>query len=168
MDFYELASRRFSCRKFTDQPVEMEKLEKIMEAGILAPTARNQQPFHIFHMCSQEAKDAVRSCTKCHFGADNFLVIGGRKEDGWVRPFDGHSFSDVDAAIAATHMMLMVEQLGLATTWVGYFDAPALKEKCPQMDGWDLIAIFPIGYADEGPSPRHTERKKKAELVTEL
>ena len=168
MDFEELIKKRFSCRKFTDRPVEPEKIEKIIQAGIDAPTAVNRQPFHIFKMESPQAKEAVRACTKCHFGANTFLIIGSDRQSGWVRPFDGKPFADVDAAIAATHMMLMIEELGLASTWVGYFDAPALKEKCPQLNAWELIAIFPIGYAAEEPSPRHFERKDVQALATEL
>ena len=168
MDFEELIKKRFSCRNFTDKPVEPEKIEKIIQAAVYAPTAVNRQPFHIFQMASPQAKEAVRSCTKCHFGADTFLVIGGKEEEGWVRPFDDRPFADVDASIAAAHMMLMIENLGLSSTWVGYFDAPLLKQKCPQMEGWDLIAIFPIGYAAEGPSPRHFDRRHTEDLATKI
>ena len=168
MDFEALIRSRFSCRKFTDRPVEPEKIQKIVEAGLAAPTAVNRQPFHIFSLTSEAAKRALRSCTTCHFGADTFLVVGVRPEEGWVRPFDGHAFAEVDGAIAATHMMLMAEQLGLGTTWVGYFDAPALKKACPQLEDWDLIAVFPIGYPDQAPSPRHFERKDSSQLFTEL
>ena len=168
MDFENLIRKRFSCRKFTDRAVEPEKIEKIIQAAIDAPTAVNRQPFHIFKMESSQAKEAVRACTKCHFGAETFLIIGSSTESGWVRPFDNKPFADVDAAIAATHMMLMIEELGLASTWVGYFDATALKQKYPQLEAWDLIAIFPIGYAAEEPSPRHFERKDASVLTTVL
>ena len=168
MNCEELIRKRFSCRRFTNQPVEPEKIEKIIEAAIAAPTAVNRQPFHIFHISSTEAKEILRSCTKCHFGAETFLIIGGNKDSGWIRPFDNRPFADVDTAIAATHMMLMIEAVGLATTWVGYFDAPSLKKKIPQLEPWDLIAVFPIGYAAEEPSPRHFERRQKEELVTQL
>ena len=168
MNFENLIHHRFSCRKFKNKPVEPEKIKKIIEAGILAPTAVNMQPFHIFNFTSDNAKEALRSCTKCHFGAEHFLLIGAAPDQGWVRKFDDRPFADVDASIAATHMMLMAEELGLATTWVGYFDAPALKKALPQLDKYDLIAIFPIGYPDEEPAPRHFERKTSQQLVTEL
>ena len=168
MDFENLIRQRFSCRKFKNQPVEPEKIQKIIEAGILAPTAVNMQPFHIFNITSAAAKEALRSCTKCHFGADNFLLVGAAPDQGWVRKFDNRPFADVDASIASVHMMLMAQELGLATTWVGYFDAPALKKACPQLEGYDLIAVFPIGYPDEEPSPKHFQRKSAEQLVTEL
>ena len=168
MDFMSLAESRYSCRRFSDRPVEQEKLQKIIDAAILAPTAVNRQPFRIFAAETEAAKEAIRSCTKCHFGAETFLIVGTKASEGWVRPFDGQAFAQVDGAIAATHMMLMIQELGLATTWVGYFDAPALKAKCPALEGWDLIAIFPIGYPAEGPSPRHSERKSADQLVSSL
>ena len=106
MDFEALIHHRFSCRKFKQQPVEPEKINKIIEAGILAPTAKNLQPFRIFRMESQQAKEAVRASTKCHFGASEFLVIGALPQEGYERGYDGFRFADVDAAIVVTHMLL--------------------------------------------------------------
>ena len=73
----------------------------------------------------------------------------------------------MDASIVATYIMLAIHNEGLRSTWVGHFDAPKIKEFFPQMADYDLIAIFPIGYATEKgvPSPRHAQRKNVAELV---
>lgn len=172
MDFLEFAKSRYSCRKFSDRSVEAEKIEKIIEAALAAPTAVNIQPFRIWHMASPAAKEAVRSVTNYHFGADNFLLVGYSMQEGWTRKFDARNFADVDAAIVATHMMLEIQDQGLASTWVGYFDAPKLKMLYPQLTDFDLIAIFPIGYAAEGeagaPSPKHFVRKQRDQVVTTL
>lgn len=170
MDFLELSKARYSCRKFSDRRVPRELLDKILEAGIAAPTAVNTQCFKMWVMTSPEAKAAIREATTCHFGADAFILLGCREEGAWVRSYDQRSFSDVDGAIAATHLMLEIQDLGLGTTWVGWFDAPALKARFPQMEGYDLIALFPIGYPaeDAAPSERHTQRKSREELVEEL
>jgi len=168
LDFLELAKKRFSCRKFTEQPVEDEKIEKLLEAAIAAPTAKNLQPFHIWVIKSAEAIAKVNETTKCGFGAKVMLVLGGKAEDGWVRPHDGRNFQDVDTAIAATHIMLEAEALGLGTTWVGFFDADKMKERFPEMKDYDLTAIFPIGYPSCEPAERHFERKSKEKIVTEL
>ena len=170
MQYDELIRSRYSCRSFSEKPVEEEKIQEIMEAGILAPTALNHQPFEIFYMKSPEAKDAIQSVTKCHFGADCFLVLAAKPQEAFCREFDSRNYADVDAAIAATHMLLKVRDLGLGTTWVGYFDAPKLQSLCPAMEGKDLIAIFPIGYPaeDAAPSPRHSVRKACKEVVTQL
>ena len=172
MDFLTLSKERYSCRKFSDKKVEKELIDKIIEAGITAPTAVNKQPFKIWSMDSEESKENIRKITSCSFGADTFLVVGAKKDDAWTRGFDNKNFAEVDASIVATHMMMEITDLGLASTWVGFFDAPQLKKFYPQMEDYELIAIFPIGYAsdDEGgaPSPRHCQRKSKETLVEVL
>ena len=170
MEYSELIRSRYSCRSFQSKPVEDWKVEKIIEAAIVAPTAVNKQPFRIFRMESPEAREAIRSVTRFHFDADCFLVVGATQEDCFLRKFDQRPFADVDASIVATHMMLQIHDLGLGSTWVGYFDAPRLKALCPAMENFDLVAIFPIGYPaeDGGPSPRHLERKTAEELVITL
>ena len=67
-------------------------------------------------------------------------------------------------------MMMEIEDLGLATTWVGHFDAPKFKELFPQCADYDLVAIFPVGYADESAKPAglHFKRKEISELVDKL
>lgn len=172
MDFNELAKKRYSCRKFTDKKVPAELIQKIIETANAAPTAVNKQPIKIFNMATAEAKAAVAKATKYTFGADTFLVVGYNNKEGWVRPYDNRPFADVDASIVATHIMMEIKDLGLDTTWVGFFDAPLLKELCPAMKDYELIAIFPIGYAEDSeagaPSPRHTVRKNIEDIYTEL
>ena len=167
MRFNELARKRYSCRKLAARPVEEEKLDAIIEAGILAPTAVNKQPFRIWVAKSPEAVKAIGETTPYTFGAEVFLVVGAKREEAWVRRADGANFADVDATIVATHLMLAIEDQGLATTWVGSFDAPKLQELVPELAGFDLVAIFPVGYADPAalPSPMHDKRKSVAELV---
>ena len=77
MDFHELAKERYSCRKFSGQAVEKDKLDKIIEAAIAAPTAKNLQPWKIWVLQSDEAMEKVRSVTACHFGAPVVLAVGG-------------------------------------------------------------------------------------------
>lgn len=170
MEFLELAKNRYSCRKFSDKKVEDNLVEKIIEAGLVAPTAVNKQPFRIWKMESEKAKESIRKVTPFTFGTDTFLVVGAKKEEAWVREFDKRNFADVDAAIVGTQIMLEIEALGLGTTWVGHFDAPKLKELCPEMSEYDLIAIFPIGYKSEEARPArlHLETRAKDELVKSL
>ena len=167
MTFNDLARKRYSCRKLAAKPVEQEKLDAIIEAGILAPTAVNKQPFRIWVAKSPDAVKAIHEVTPYTFGAEVFLIVGAKREEAWVRPADNVNFADVDATIVATHMMLAIEDQGLATTWVGYFDAPKLQELIPELAGFDLVAIFPVGYADSSasPSPMHAKRKSTEELV---
>lgn len=170
MDFKELAEKRYSCRKFTDKKVNRSLIEQIIETANKAPTAVNTQPFKIFWMESKEAKDAIKQVCNNTFGADTFLVVGYQNEAGWRRAFDDRSFADVDGSIVAAHIMLQITDLGLATTWVGHFNAPLLKQLFPAMADYELIALFPVGYPaeDAEPSRRHFERKATNEILAVL
>ncbi|MGP1349059.1 MAG: nitroreductase family protein [Stomatobaculum sp.] len=170
MDFIELAKARYSCRKLSDRAVEREKLEKILDAAQAAPTAHNNQPYRIWIIESEDAKKKLAQINTYTFGAPLFMIVGGSKEEGWVREYDGENFAAVDATIVATHMMLEIHALGLGTTWVGRFDAPKMKELFPQMEGYELVAIFPIGYPreDAHPAHLHSERKERGEIAESL
>ena len=168
--FSELAAKRYSCRKMTDQKVDDRLVEQIIGTAMKAPTAVNKQPYRIWWMKSEEAKAMIRQVTRFDFGADVFLVVGYKEDEAWIRSYDQHNFAEVDASIVATHLMMEIEDLGLSTTWVGHFNAPLLHELCPAMEGYGLIAIFPIGYAaeDGGPAQRHFERKDQSDILQTL
>ena len=167
MDFLELAHERYSCRNLSDKKVEKELIDKILEVAAAAPTAVNKQSFKMWLVESEEAKEKIKQVTNFTFGAETFIVLGCKEDGAWVRKFDGKNFAHVDAAIVGTHIMMEIADLGLGSTWVGHFDAPKLKELCPQMKEYELVAIFPIGYPEEDamPSSRHTVRKTKEELT---
>ena len=169
MQFSELVKARYSCRKFSDKPVEDEKLNAILDAGISAPTAKNVQPVKIWLIKSPEALAKITSCAPFAWmhNASAVITVGGTEEGAFVRPSDGRNFEDVDAAIVATHIMLAIHDEGLGSTWVGYFDAPKAKELFPEMSGYDLVALFPVGYPadDASPADRHFIRKDKSEMV---
>lgn len=169
MDFLELAKTRYSCRKFTDKVVEIEKIERIIEAANVAPTATNAQPIHLWVMCSKEGIQKVNETTKCGFGASTVIVVGGKLDEAWLREDDGKNFADVDASIVATHIILEVHNLGLGTTWVGRIDVDKVKKLFPEMEGYDIVGLFPIGYPADGekggPSKMHFERKDRKDIV---
>ncbi len=170
MNFLELVKARYSCRKMSDKPVEPEKLNQVLQIAIAAPTAKNLQPYKIWVVKSAEAMEKLKQTTNFIFGAKTVLIIGGKKNDAFTRPFDGKNFAEIDATIVATHLLLAIEAVGLATTWVGMVDESKLKELFPQMHDFDIVAVFPLGYAaaDAKPSPRHSERRSIEEAVIEL
>ena len=170
MNFIELAKNRYSCRKFADKKVEEDKIERILKAAQVAPTAHNLQPFHIWVIDKEEDIEKIKLATPCHFDAKLFFVVGANTAEGWTRKYDGKEFADVDTAIVGTHMMMAIQDLGLATTWVGHFKSQAMVEQFPMMEGYELIAIFPVGYAAEDAKPidMHFQRKGLDELVTRL
>ena len=172
MEFFELVKDRFSCRKFSSKPVEDEKLNKILEAARLAPTAKNAQPVKIWAIKSPEALEKIKSATPFTWLKDApvILAVGGTTEGAFVRPSDNRNFEDVDATIVATHLMLAIEAAGLGSTWIGMFDEPKVKELFPEMKNYDLVALFPVAYKadDAQPSERHEKRKSKDEFVKVL
>ena len=170
MDFLTLAHERYSCRKFSDTPVEQEKIDKIIESAIAAPTAVNFQPFKIWIIRNPEDIEKVAQTTAYTFQAPMIFAVGGKPEEAWVRKYDSKNFVDIDASIVASHMMLEIHELGLGTTWVGSFDERKLKELIPAMDGYNIVALFPTGYpaAEAHPAKLHTIRKAREVLVEEL
>ncbi len=170
MNFFELARARYSCRKLTDAAIEPEKIDRILRAAIAAPTAKNAQSYTIWKIQSPEAFDKLKQVTPYTFGSALAFVVGAQKDGAFDRPFDKKNFAEIDAAIVATHLMLAIQDEGLGTTWVGWFDAPKLQELFPEMQGYELVAIFPVGYPAEDAKPhvRHEDRRPIEEVVVEL
>lgn len=172
MTFSELVKSRYSCRKFAPKPVENEKINAIIQDAIAAPTAKNVQPVMLWVFNSPDALAQIKACTPFQWMEDVPVVIavGGKADGAFVRPSDNRNFEDVDAAIVATHILLAVHSQGLATTWVGFFDTNKVCEAFPDLQGWDLVALFPIGYPadDAAPSDRHYIRKNFKDMVKYL
>lgn len=170
MEFNKVLNRRYSCRAFAVRGVEQEKVDRILEAGRIAPTAVNKQPVHIWAVSRGDMLEAIKGATRSNYGAPLLLVVGCRPADAWVRGYDGKNGADVDAAIVATYLMLAAEEEGLATLWVGSFDPAMLKGILPGTEGYDLVAMINVGYPapESEPSPRHDVRKPLEEFVTKL
>ncbi len=169
-DFLQLAHDRYSCRKFDGREIPEEDINKIIEAGIAAPTGVNYQPIRIWVFRSEEARAKLLSCTKMKFiePAKVILAVGADPKGSWTRPFDGKNFADVDAAIVITHMMLEIHDLGYGSTWIGHFDVNALAEIFPETKDYNMIGLLPVSGIAMEPSERHALRKPVSEIVTEL
>ncbi len=172
-DFLQLARDRYSVRKFDpSKPVSDEQLDKILKAAEFAPTAVNYQPVKVWVFKSAESREKLLSCTKMKFIGDApvIIAVGAKAEGAWVRPFDQKNYSEIDASIVSTHIMLEIHDLGLGSTWIGHFDAPELKKLYPEMADYEMVALFPVGYAadDAAPSERHEKSKPREEFVKEL
>ena len=170
MDFEKLSAVRYSLRKYSDRPVEPEKLALILEAGRNAPTAHNLQPQRIFVIQSPEALEKADGCMGSHFHPPVILAVACDLEEAWKRETDGKNHGEIDAAIAATQMMLQAADLGLGTTYVGMFEPEKLWAAFPEMQGTMPVAMLTLGYPAEGahPSRLHASRKPLEELVKYL
>jgi len=167
MSFTDLIEKRYSVRKFSDAPVEREKLDKILQAGRLAPTAKNFQPQRIFVVQSAEGLEKLSKCSPCIYGAPVALVVCYDKNKSWVRPHDKKDHGDIDASIVCAHMMYAAQELGLGSVWVCYFDPDAVTRALNLPENLIPSSILPIGYpaADAEPAPMHFERQPLAETV---
>ena len=167
MDLMNLLKERYSVRNFSDKKVEKEKINAILEAGRVAPTAVNFQPQRIFVLESEESLTKLKDCTRYHFDAPVAFLICYDKTVSWKRAYDNKDMGEVDASIVATQMMLEIANLGLGTTWVGHFDPAAVTEKFELPENIIPVALFPTGYpADSAaPNPRHHERLEITETV---
>ena len=170
MNFIELATKRWSCRSYSDRPVEQEKIDTIIEAARLAPTAVNFQPVRVWVLKSPEALEKVRQTTRSYFGAPVVFLGGCQPEQAWVRRFDEHNGAEVDAGIIDTYLMNEATDLGLDTLWVGSFDPALVHALFPETVGYELVAQIHTGYAaaDAVPSPRHAIRKSREDFAVEL
>ena len=161
MDFLQLAKeQRYSVRKFKDQPVEKEKLDLILEAGRIAPTACNYQPQRILVIEDKAGLEKLKQCTSYHFEAPLALMICYDKTTVWKSNTNGTISGDVDASIVTTQMMLQAAELGLGTTWVGGFSHQKARELFQIPDFLVPVAMLPIGYPADGvlPHPWHFKR----------
>lgn len=164
MDFAELIKSRYSVRAYRPDPVEEEKLQQVLEAARLAPTAANRQPFRLLVIHTAGREDELRRIynSKWFVQAPLVLAVCGLPRQAWTRR-DGKNYGDVDAAIVMDHITLAAADLGLGTCWIGAFDPAAAREVLGLPDEAEPIVFTPLGYPADEPRPK--QRKALAELV---
>ncbi|MCK4503204.1 MAG: nitroreductase family protein [Desulfuromonadales bacterium] len=166
MKFIELAEQRCSIRGYKSAPVADELLNEILQAGNLAPTAKNLQPFHFIVVRDGDKLDQLATAYSRPFlrEAPLVIVICTESAKGWTRDqHDGKNYAEVDAAIAIDHMTLAAADLGLGTCWIGAFDPIMVTAAMGLPDGIEPIAMLPVGYPSE--PGREKTRKPLVELV---
>ena len=168
MDFINVLQKRYSCRAFLPKTIEQDKIDRILEAGRIAPTAVNKQPVHVWVARTPEVLEKLAGATQYLYSAPVVFVVGCKPSDAWVRKYDGKNGAEIDAAIVGTHIMMEVADLGLGCTWVGSFDPAVLAAAFPELEGWDIVALFPTGYPAAEPSANHSARKSMEEFASEL
>jgi len=170
MSFLQLAAARYSVRKFKNEPVRKEDVDRILQAGHLAPTGCNRQPQRIFVIQSAEAMEKLRPCTKCHFGAPMAMLICYDEAISWKRKYDGADSGWADASIVTTHMMLEAAEIGVGTTWVMHFDPAAVKAEFALPDSLVPVALLVMGYPAEDAEPMnlHSEFLPMEETIRYL
>lgn len=164
--FLDLAKSRYSVRKYENKTVEAEKLNAILEAGRIAPTAANKQPC-VFLVLNDE-KSIEKLCKAClPHGAPLAIVVCADKNSVWVRPFDNLDMIYIDSTIAADHIMMCAQDLGLSSCWITYFDTAIVRKEFNIPENLVPVNIIVIGYgADEPQSPdRYKETRKPLDAI---
>ncbi len=161
MEFLSMAKQRYSVRQYKDMPVEPEKLQKILEAGRVAPTATNAQPQKVYVLQSPEALEKAMEAAR-FYDAPVLLMVCADKDTAWVRKYDGMNSYQIDASIVTDHMMLQATELGLGSLWICWFKEEVLRQAFDLPENIVPVNLLAIGYADgEAASPeRHDEKRK--------
>ena len=166
MSFYDIAKKRYSVRTYSDKPVEKEKILQVLEAGRIAPSACNLQPWQFVVVTEKSLKDKVAEAYpgKWLKNAPAIIAVCGDHTQSWKRR-DGKDHCDVDAAIAADHMTLAAADLGLGTCWICAFNAEICHKALDLPENQEVIVLLPIGYpsSDSGPEK---DRKSLNDIIS--
>ena len=170
MDFKDVVKNRYSCKKYSSRKVEPEKIEAILEAGRLAPTAKNLQEQHIYVVQSEEALAKIDKVTPCRYNAPVCLIVAFDKNNVYTYPNSARESGVEDAAIVATHLMLAAANEGVDSCWLNYIYLDKIAEEFGLPDNEEVLMILDLGYAEEGAGPlaNHGSRKPLSETVTYL
>lgn len=170
MDFTTLAAERYSCKDYSSRPVDRSTLDKILEAGRLAPTAKNLQEQHVYVARSPRALAAIDEVTHCRYNAPLALIVAFDKTNVYTYPGGKRESGIEDATIVATHLMLAAAAEGVDSCWVNCFDPDRLHTLLELPANEEILMILDLGYAAEGagPLPNHFARKPLSETVTEI
>ena len=121
MEYTDLIFNRESVRNYDpNRPVPKEILEKILDAGRIAPSACNYQPWKFLVISSPAMLEKVKACYNREWFKDapHVLVVLGLKDQAWNRSYDGYNSIETDIAIAMTHIILAAENEGVGTCWI--------------------------------------------------
>ena len=170
MEFKEVIKARYSCKKYGDRKVAPEKIQAILEAGRLAPTAKNLQEQHVYVIQSAEGLSKIDEVTPCRYGAQTVLVVAFDKTNVFTYPGGKRDSGIEDASIVATHMILAAADEGVDSCWLNNFDPDKLASSLGLPENEEILMAMDLGYAAEGtgPLPNHSSRKPLTETVSYL
>lgn len=165
MEFENVIKNRKATRLFSKKKLEDEKLNKILNAGRIAPTAKNVQPIKIYVVRSDEGIKKLSKATPCRYSSTTVLIVCGDKEKAYTKK--DYSTYEMDACIVATHMMLEATNIGVDNIWIEMFDEEILRKEFDIPDNLIPVCLLPLGYKSKlcPPSPLHNIRKSLDDLV---
>lgn len=170
MEFTEVEKNRYSCKKFNDSKITAQQLNEILEAGRLAPTAKNLQEQHIYVVQSEEGLAKIDKVTPCRYGATTVLVVAFDKNNVFTYPGGKRNSGIEDASIVATHMILAAHNAGVDSCWINFFDPEILAKELNLPENEEILMLLDLGFAAEGTKalPNHFNRKELTQTVSYL
>ena len=170
MEFKTVVQNRFSCKKYSSRQVESEKLAAILEAGRLAPTAKNLQEQHIYVVQNPDVLAKIDTVTPCRYGAPTVLVVAYDRNNVFTYPGGKRDSGTEDATIVATHMILAAADEGVDSCWINYLDPDKLAEALGLPENEEVLMVMDLGYGADGAGPlqKHFDRKPLCETVSYL
>ncbi len=172
MNITELVKKRYSVRDFSDKPIPEDDITKILEAGMVCPTATNAQPQRIIVLQTPEAIKKIRGLTRMAFNAPVVFMVCFDTDKSWKATSFGDNYDagQTDADIVTTVMMLKAEELGIGTLWARGFNGPEIEKAFNFPKNLKLACLLDLGYPSEKsqPSERHTQRLPLSETVSYL
>ena len=167
MDFLELAEKRRSVRAYKPEAVPEPMLQHVLDAGRLAPSACNKQPWRFIVVRSETGRRALGAAyaREWFWKAPVVIAVCILPKEAWVRSYDGKNYAMVDGALAMDHMTLAAAGLGLGTCWIAAFDPAAAREILGLPDGVDIVGMTPLGFPDVEANPRVRSRRPLGETV---
>ncbi len=165
MEYAELIAARYSVRAYRPDLVEDEKLQCVLEAARLAPTAANRQPFQVvvIHTAGREAEIGQIYHKPWFVQAPLVIAVCAISSQAWVRESDRFNARLIDAAIVADHLILAATNLGLGTCWIAAFNVEAARRVLCLPPEAEPVIFTPLGYPADVPGPK--SRKPLADLV---
>jgi nitroreductase len=167
VDFYDVIKKRRSIRKYKSDPIPDALLVKILDAGRIAPSAKNYQPWRFIVVKDPEKKQQLVTASRNQqfVGTGACIIVGCALVDtAWGRMGGYMSSWSVDLTIALDHIILAAVNEGLGTCWIGAFDEVQVKNILNIPDPVRVLALTPLGYADETPQDRG--RKPVDEIIS--
>jgi nitroreductase len=171
MEYSDLIRTRESIRNYDPgRPVPKEILEKILDAGRIAPSACNNQPWKFLVISSSKVLEKVRASYNREWfkEAPHILVILGLRDQAWNRSYDGYNPIETDVAIALTHIILAAENEGVGTCWIAAYNPVILREALNLKENQLVFGITPLGYPKPGFMKSFTKKRKAMEDIVEF
>lgn len=171
MEFTDVIKNRYSCKKYdSEKKVPEAALNEILEAGRLAPTAKNLQEQKIYVVQTPELLAKIDEATPCRYNAPVVICVAFNKNNVFTYPGNKRDSGVEDATIVATHMILAAANAGVDSCWLNYFDPEVVAQKLGLPEDEEVLMLMDLGYAAEGAGPlaNHSSRKPLSETVKYL